>query len=209
MTVCGLSGLLPTPLCPSTRVDWFIDGTEPTAPDNVYQQFILDRATNSLATAQTPPSRQYTKVFAVLPQEVRTWAIKHGFPQPPTNSGSSSSPNTQTSGGSAVLRLLAPDPYTIFQITSVLPADAQQIRLSVTVPEGTTKITYQIDDQVVGSVDHAPWDVWWTLTPGAHQVIAVATLTDGSTQNSAPIPFHVSTYVPPEGRPDADATAAP
>ncbi len=213
LTVCGLSGLLPTLLCPATRVDWFIDGTEPTTPDNIYQKFTLDRATNLLATAQTPLSRQYTKVFAVLPQDVRSWAIKHGFPQPPTSGGASNgSPNSQNPGDSnaTTVRLLSPDPYTVFQLTSVLPTNAQQIRFSAAVPNNTTKITYQVDGQPVSSTDQPPWDAWWTLTPGAHQLVAVATLTDGSTQVSLPIPFHVSQYVPPDARSDAGmATAAP
>ena len=194
VTVCSLSGLLPTPLCPTTRVDWFIDGTAPTQTDTMYQSFTLDRATNRLATAATPPNQRYTKVFAVLPQAMRTWAIRNGFPQPPTAADSGTT--ASAAQDSAALRLLSPDPYTIFQLTSVLPDNAQQIRLSAAVPAGTVAISYRIDDQPAGEADQAPWDVWWRLTPGAHQVIAVVTLANGSTQSSAPIPFQVSRSAP-------------
>ncbi|MEP7359467.1 MAG: transglycosylase domain-containing protein, partial [Anaerolineales bacterium] len=47
--VCVPSGLLPTPLCPRTRAEWFLDGTVPTLPDNLYQSFRLDTRTGALA----------------------------------------------------------------------------------------------------------------------------------------------------------------
>ena len=48
--VCDLSGLLPTPACPYTRMEWFINGTEPTQTDRYYQQIWIDGLTNALAT---------------------------------------------------------------------------------------------------------------------------------------------------------------
>jgi hypothetical protein len=208
-TVCALSGLLPTPYCPKTRTDWFIDGTVPTQADNVYQPFIIDRRTGAIATEQTPPDQRVTKVYAVLPQEAQEWAVKHGFPQPPTSvsppvSGIAQAPTPSDgapSAGNQQLRLLSPDPYTIFQLTPLVPLDTQQIRLTVAVPTGTVKVEYQVDGQSVGTADAAPWSVWWTLTPGVHNVVAIATLADNSTQASAPVPFHVINYVPPDARP--------
>ncbi len=210
-TVCALSGLLPTPLCPKTRADWFIDSTEPTQPDNVYQQFVIDRQSGLLASDQTPPGQRVTKVYAVLPQEAQAWAVKHGFPQPPTtfapnSSGVAQAPTPANATPNAVgetLRLLSPDPYTIFQLTPLVPLDTQQIRLTAAVPKGTVKVEYQIDGQSIGSVDSAPWGVWWTLTPGAHNVVAIATLADNSTRSSDPVPFRVVNYVPPDARPTA------
>ena len=51
------------------------------------------------------------------------------------------------------LRLLAPDPYTIFQISPILPADTQRLRLTVGAPPGTQAITYLLDGQPLGTVD--------------------------------------------------------
>ncbi len=52
--VCELSGLLPTPACPHTRLEWFIPGTEPTQTDTYYQQVWIDPSTGSLADDSTP-----------------------------------------------------------------------------------------------------------------------------------------------------------
>src|SRR5690606_2103277 len=40
--VCALSGLLPTDDCALRVVDWFIEGTVPTAYDNLYRRFTID-----------------------------------------------------------------------------------------------------------------------------------------------------------------------
>ena len=212
--VCALSGLLPTPLCPNRRLDWFISGHTPTAYDNMYQKFTLDRVTGVLATAQTPPNRRQDRVFVVLPQEAHDWAVRHGIPQPPTSSnsvaiaqntgGSASSKNAGTTPQAVnTLRILSPDPYTIFQLTPLVPFDTQQIRFTAAVPDGTQQITYTLDDQTVGSTDSAPWSVWWALTPGTHKVIARATLADGSIKTSDALPFSVKGYVPPDAQPTA------
>ena len=52
--ICALSGLLATPECPRRRVELFIDGTQPTEPDDIYQTFTLDRRTGGLADDTTP-----------------------------------------------------------------------------------------------------------------------------------------------------------
>ena len=56
--VCDLSGLLPTPVCPNTHKEWFINGTEPTQKDSTYQQVWIDALTNTLATNSTPIERR-------------------------------------------------------------------------------------------------------------------------------------------------------
>ena len=216
--MCALSGLLPTPYCPQTRVDWFIDGTDPTQPDNMFRPYVLDRLTGQLATPQTPANRRITQIFTVLPPEAHDWAIKHGIPQPPAlpsaqpvASGSGAGPAAESGNlptkqpTLAALRMLSPDPYTVFQITPIVPIDSQQIQFTAAAPDNTTHITFEVDGQPVGSADAPPWSVWWTLSAGAHQVSAIATLADQSKQTSAPIPFQVNQFVPPDQRPTSGA----
>ncbi|HZY44579.1 MAG TPA: PBP1A family penicillin-binding protein, partial [Anaerolineae bacterium] len=61
--VCATSGLLPTPYCPFTQREVFIQGTQPTQPDNLYRPIKIDVATGLPATADTPPDRVQTKVY--------------------------------------------------------------------------------------------------------------------------------------------------
>jgi penicillin-binding protein 1C len=72
--VCAFSGLLPTPDCPYTRPEVFIDGTQPQSPDTVFHGVTLDSATGLLATLDTPPQRTLTRLALDLPLQAIPWA---------------------------------------------------------------------------------------------------------------------------------------
>jgi membrane peptidoglycan carboxypeptidase len=82
--VCVPSGLLPTELCPETRDDIFIRGSEPAAPDNMWQAVTVNTETGKRATACTRPELRAERVFQVLPPEAAEWAQLTRLPQPPT-----------------------------------------------------------------------------------------------------------------------------
>jgi penicillin-binding protein 1C len=197
--VCALSGLLPTPACRQRKTELFIDGTVPTEYDNFYQTFTIDSETGMLADDTTPPERQVDQVYVVLPQEARDWGVRNGI-QPPPLGALVESPD-QNEG----LRLLEPDPYTVFQISPITPPDTQRLRLTVgTLPE-TESVTYQMDGEILGTVDTAPWVLWWPLELGDHELVATALLSDGTEQMSEAISFTVANYAPPEERAGEEA----
>ncbi len=198
--ICATSGLLPTPACPLRKTEVFIDGTVPTQPDNLYQTFVIDKQTGFLADDTTPPDRRVSQVYLVLPQEARDWALRNGIRQPPTNA------LVQMPDQHETLRLLEPDPYTVFQLSPVVPLDTQRLRLTVAAPPDTQSVTYAMDGQVLGTVQAAPWVLWWSLELGQHELVATALMRDGSQQVSSPIPFTVTNFVPPE---DLAGTTAP
>ena len=186
--VCALSGKLPTPACPLTHREWFIPGTEPTEPDTWYQVYKIDPTTGLLATADTVPENIVEQTYIVLPQEARQWGIRKGLRQPPTEG------EVLTVDDVDGLRLLEPDPYTMFQLSPTMPADAQRLKLTVGVAEGTQSVTYTMDGQMIGAVTESPWVVWWPLALGTHELVATAQMNDGTTQTSAPISFSVVEY---------------
>ena len=196
--ICTMSGLLATPECPRRRMELFIDGTQPTQADNIYQTFTIDRLTGALAEDDTPPERRIERVFAVLPQEARDWGRRNGIPLPPTGAA------VQVTDKESGLRLLAPDPYTIFQISPLMPVESQRLRFTVGAAPGTESVTYTLDGAMLGVVDESPWEVWWTLAQGDHELVATAVMADGSTATSAAVPFTVTTYAPPESHTEGD-----
>ncbi len=192
--VCAASGLLPTPACPKTRWDWFIDGTVPTEPDNLYQTFTIDARTGLLADATTPLEDREDRVYMVLPLEAHDWVIRQGIPQPPIGA--------QIVGGEQVpARLLSPDPYTIYRLSPQLPADQQRIRFTVAVPTNAQSVTYVLDGIRLGTIDETPFALWWSLQPGEHDLVAEVTLRDGSVLTTEAIHFQVGAWVPPDERP--------
>ncbi len=199
--VCALSGLLPTPACELRRMELFLPGTVPTEEDDLYQVFEIDRRTGALADATTPPDQIISQVFIVLPPEAQPWGIRNGLRQPPDEA-------TAQAAARVVMRahdpdrprLLAPDPYTIFEISPSIPADAQRIRLRAAAPPGTQSLTYHLNGVEIASIPAAPWEVWWQLAVGDYELTATATLTDGATETSDPLYFQVTEWQPPQSR---------
>jgi penicillin-binding protein 1C len=192
--VCALSGLLPTPACTLRKTEWFIDGTVPTDYDNLYHLFEIDNQTGLLADESTPPERRVEQSFVVLPQEARDWGAAHGIKSPPLGAP------VEWPDQDEALRLLEPDPYTVFQISPITPIGTQRLRLTVGTPPETEAVTYQMDGVVLGTVTESPWVMWWTLELGSHELVATAQFQDGTQQVSEPILFSVVDYAPPEER---------
>lgn len=192
--VCAISGLQPTEYCPKTRWDWFIEGTVPTDEDTFHQPFTIDSRTGLLADETTPAKYREERVYLILPPEAQDWVNRQGIPQPPVGA--------QIIGGETVpVRLLSPDPYTVFRLTPLLPEDAQRIRLTIAVPTHTERVSYWLDGDLLATVQEAPFDHWWVLYPGEHELYATVALDDGSTITTESIPFRVGAWVPPEERP--------
>ncbi|RMF49821.1 MAG: penicillin-binding protein 1C [Chloroflexota bacterium] len=197
--VCALSGLLPTPYCPQRRVEWFIRGTVPTKYDDLYQLFTIDARTGLLADEHTPERYRRERVYLVLPQEARAWAARNGIEPPPV-------PLSQVARQVAAVRFLTPDPHTIFQLTPLIPREAQRIKLSAAVPSGTRAVSYWLRDahgqeRLIATVEHEPYWAWWQLEVGDYALIARAQLADGTLQESQALPLRVIAYVPPNQRP--------
>jgi membrane peptidoglycan carboxypeptidase len=182
--VCVPSGLLPTPVCPRTRRELFLAGSVPTQPDNLYQSFELDTRTGGLATADTPAQNVAQRVFLVLPPEAAEWARQNGIPQPPAGS-------VTRAGQGAPLHILSPDPDTVYQISPRLPLSSQQVPFQVVAAGVIQSLTFSLDGQSLGTLTAAPFELWWTLAPGAHTLRAEARLADGQSVSSAPVQFQV------------------
>lgn len=184
--VCALSGLLPTPECPHRRLEWFIVGTEPTEYDNLYQVFPIDRRTGALATADTPQEYVVAQTFLVLPQEAQAWGKRKGILPPPEGA------QVRSPDADAPLRLLSPDPYTVFELSPLLPAEAQRIRFRVATPLDTVRVVYWLNDAPYATLESAPFSAWWQLALGDYVLTAEAELQDGTRQSTPPLFFSVT-----------------
>ncbi|MFW5748745.1 MAG: transglycosylase domain-containing protein [Chloroflexota bacterium] len=190
--VCALSGLLPTDACTFRTTELFIEGTVPTETDTMSQTFAVNRQTGELAGPDTPPEDTIEQVFVMLPEEARAWGVRNGVRQPPQGSAI-------PIGHSADVRFLSPDPYTIFQISPMLPRETQRIRLETAVPTDAESVTLTLQENegdvvMTSELDAAPWSMWWTLETGAYSLTAEATLPDGSVVEAQPLYFAVTEY---------------
>ncbi len=81
--VCDPSGLLPTEYCPAVVRETFINGTEPTTQDNLFQPYLVNRETGKLATMMTPVELIEERVYMILPPGAEVWAESENIPTPP------------------------------------------------------------------------------------------------------------------------------
>ena len=187
-TVCVPSGMAPTAACPTTRREWFIDGTAPTEPDTLYQTYRIDTRTGQLADDTTPAAYIREATYMHLPPEAADWGLRNRIPPPPTR---------QTAAADTTYRVRSPDPYTLYEISPVLPPEAQQIRLIAAVPPDTQAVHYTINGEPVASVTEAPYAAWWQLSVGTFTLETQVVRSDGSREQLPPVPFTVQP--PPDG----------
>ena len=190
--VCAPSGLLPTSLCPRTRAEWFIEGTTPTHPDNLYQAFKIDSRTGALADANTPPEFVAEKVFLVLPPQAREWARQNGIPQTLAEPASGTNLQSPREASNLQLQITSPDPNTIYQISPRLPQAGQQIPLRAIASETLSSATFVLDGQSLATVSEAPFEMWWALAPGQHTLVVEGRLANGEIVKSEAVRFVVN-----------------
>ncbi|MBU1749788.1 MAG: transglycosylase domain-containing protein, partial [Chloroflexi bacterium] len=192
--VCPASGLHPGPHCPHRRTELFIAGTEPAATCDVHQAIRVCTASGQLATDRCPANLVETRVFQVFPSVAQDWALAQGIPQPPVepcpvHGGGTVGPPPGTTG----LVITSPDEGSMFRVSPALPRSDQRIALAARI-EGTAAIAwveFRVDGVAVGRATAAPWQVFWTLSPGTHTVQAVTEDRQGQTVSSAPVHFVV------------------
>jgi len=185
VTVCDLSGLLPTSACPYTHMEWFIDGTEPTQTDTYYQQVWIDTLTNSLASDLTPPDRRKSIIALNLPVEAQTWARAQGLPllvdlQQNTESIQANS-----------LTLISPTPNTTYRITPDLDLSAQELSVEAVAGQSFSKVTIYVDGNILAALSNPPYQTWWTLSAGTHDFWAEGTTANGESVTSGHVTINV------------------
>jgi membrane peptidoglycan carboxypeptidase len=92
MTVCDPSGMLPTKECPNLVSEIFLNGSEPIQADNLYREFGVNRETGLLATVFTPPELVEKRVYMLVPETARDWALSADLEIPPTSYDAIQSP---------------------------------------------------------------------------------------------------------------------
>ncbi|MCS7283302.1 MAG: penicillin-binding protein 1C [Anaerolineae bacterium] len=194
--VCVPSGLLPTPLCPRTRVEIFIAGTAPTEPDTWYQLFRIDRATGLPAEPDTPPERVQERVYIVPPAEAWEWARQNNWPLPPEPllRAADAHPRSAPRTAGPPLVITHPDNGTVYRLSPVVPMAYQAIRVAVRPADGVriAEVTLYVDGEPLATLTTPPYEALWTLQVGEHTFLAEGRDPEGRILQSAPVSIRVS-----------------
>ena len=184
--VCTYSGLLPTPLCDQTHLEWFLDGTQPTQPDTIYRQIEVDSATGLPANAATPADRRQKLTVFDFPPQLQRWAHAQSLPL----FADFSSPT-----GNAVTPLLAitsPQNGDTYQLSDQTALTNQQLPVEILAGPGVTQVSLWLDGTQVQTFGTPPERFWWPLTEGPHTFQARGVDTNGQTVVSALVQITVA-----------------
>lgn len=179
VNICAPSGLLPTPNCPRTRAEHFIQGTEPTTLDNQFQTITIDLATGQRATPDTPRARQQERVYWLLPPEYTNWMIGQGIALAPIGAGQGAAGKGQGVGATSSplathptpLILASPTSNIAYEIHPGVPGDRQRIEVAGYSADGNPWVELRLvkDGAILARAEHATRiSAWWVLQPGEH-----------------------------------------
>ncbi|MEW5941471.1 MAG: transglycosylase domain-containing protein, partial [Chloroflexota bacterium] len=183
--VCALSGLLPTSFCDHTRVEWFIEGTEPTQPDNIYQQVTIDALTGQLATVSTPLERRRTIIVLDLPITLHPWARAQGLPL---------LADIPLAGAATVqpqIALISPRPNTTYRLDPTFDPSAQKLLIEAVAGAGIVQVTIWVDGIPHATFNTSPYQAWWQLSVGEHRFWATGVTVGGGIVTSEAVTITV------------------
>jgi penicillin-binding protein 1C len=184
--VCAYSGRLPTPLCGQTHLEWFIDGTQPTQPDNVYRQIEIDPATGRLATAATPADRRQPLVVLDFPASLQRWAHAQGLKL-------LSDYSTPPAGAeTAVLTITSPQPEAVYRLSDQTALASQQLPVEILAGPGLVQITLWVDGRQFQTLEAPPYRFWWPLAEGVHTFQARGVTAQGQPVTSTTVQITVT-----------------
>ncbi|MBC7241764.1 MAG: penicillin-binding protein 1C [Anaerolineae bacterium] len=167
--VCAVSGLLPNPDCPHRRLEWFIEGTQPTETCPLHQRFHIDRRTGQLADASTPAEEVVERVYLVLPAEAQAWARQEQLPQPPTSHPPSYA--ISRAAGPSPIWLASPAAGDVYRLNPALPRQTQRLEVLAEVQPGLrlTPVELYVDDVLLARLESPPYAARWELEAGRHR----------------------------------------
>ncbi len=200
--------LLTTPqiptTCPHTITEKFIAGTAPGAVDTWHQKIAIDRRTGLRAGPGCPLDFVTMQSFTRYPSEAQAWAAKQGVPRPPgaysplcPDAGATTATPSHPQSAAArppaeadqPLIFTSPDHGAVFRLVPHIPADKQQIRVSVRPADGVDlhAVTLLLDGQ---PLTPGP-ETLWPMEPGRHTFEAVGQDQAGNRLTSAPVTIEV------------------
>ena len=186
--VCSISGLLPGENCPYTKLEWFIEGTQPVIVDDTYREVVIDSRTGLLANGNTSEIYRVNRQALNLPAEAEEWARSNGL----LLYSNLMLPNPGGQGAREMsLVITSPASGSVYHLAADIPASSQQIELSIAGSVAYSHVEFMIDGQVVKVLHQAPYQIWWQLEFGYHEMQVVAVTDSGERLESETIHFKV------------------
>ncbi len=177
--------------CPRTITELFIEGTQPTQPDDWHWLYTLDTRNGLLAGPDCPPQFTTQKRYTLYPAQAQEWARSQNIPQPP-ETYSPLCPGQETGNKLLVpspqvprpssLILTSPDQGSHYRLSSEIPPAVQQILVVARPADGVTlrQVTLLVDGRPLAALTQLPYQALWPMTAGRHVFTAVGVDAEGN-----------------------------
>ncbi|MCE9666611.1 penicillin-binding protein 1C [Myxococcus stipitatus] len=165
--VCAYSGHLPTEACPHRKGVYVRRTAVPTQPCPYHQRVEVDVA-SGLAVGPTCKEgrRTESRVFVTWPATIRRWLEEQHrrLPEPP-----SPAPGCETGGARAAPGIVSPAEGHVVMLIPGVAADRQEVPLEAEASH-ERMLSWFVDGALLASA-RADERVWWTPTPGTHEIL--------------------------------------
>lgn len=206
-TICAEGGLLPSPVCPATRLERFIAGTVPQRPDDTHVLVRIDPVRECRAPDNYPQARTVLRIYRLLPAEAEPWAADTGVPRPPRAvcpafadvageqrddkrpvGGMRTGEETNVSSWqSSPLLITSPAHGAVFAVSPGVPVERQRIAITAGATVDIEGVTIFVNGEPVAAASRT----FWQLQPGIHRAWAEGRDASGRIVHSPVVEFEV------------------
>jgi membrane carboxypeptidase/penicillin-binding protein PbpC len=157
--------------------EYFIAGTEPTEPDDIFQPFLIDTRNGLLANKYCDQLFTQEKAFAVFPKDVEKWARENGWLVPPTQVSplcGEKSPIEQSSVSQSVswLEITRPQTNDSYQLDPLIPDAKEKIIFEAHASPGIRTLDWYVNGKKVGAGKAPDFQFAWQPKVGTYTVEA-------------------------------------
>ena len=206
--VCALTGVPPSPHCPTRKSDVYIPGISSVKTCTIHKRIYVDTVTGyslcshcrNLSTKKLPVTSYQLpvignrkpetdnyeiEIFEEWPAEAATWLAKNGFAVPMLPEHNPLC--TGTVAGTAPV-ILSPAQDTVYYIRDSIPIENQKIQLSASTSNRTQRLFWFLDGELIFKGD-AEQPYWLTPVKGEHVITCV-----DAEGRSASRALHISSF---------------
>jgi penicillin-binding protein 1C len=169
VSVCGLSGGLPTPHCTHRKSTWFIPGRSPIEPCAIHRSVALDAGGRRTCLGGPPAVR--TEVFEVWPSDLAKQFAAAGLPRRALPAAAPGCSDVEGTQGDAP-RITSPLAGVTYKLRRT-PADSATVALQAVAGGDATALFWFADQTFLGKTSRGGTLFWKPTSGGRFTVRAV------------------------------------